>query len=126
VGSGNGLSVSPTATTTYYGRYEDGAPCNYNSACATVTVTNVPAPAVLSITNSGTGVVLVWASVAGANYQVQYTTDLTLPITWTDLGSPVTATGTTATTTDSFGADTQRFYRVSVVCSEEIIPSIAK
>src|SRR5439155_13656368 len=33
-----GASVSPTTTTTYYGRYEDGAPCSYNSACATVTV----------------------------------------------------------------------------------------
>ena len=39
VGTGNGLSVSPTVTTTYYGRYEDGAPCNYNSACASVTIT---------------------------------------------------------------------------------------
>ena len=39
VGTGNGLSVSPTATTTYYGRYEDGSPCSYNSACQTVTVT---------------------------------------------------------------------------------------
>src|SRR5207249_6214999 len=34
-----GSTVSPTTTTTYYGRYEDGAPCSYNSACATVTVT---------------------------------------------------------------------------------------
>ena len=39
VGTGNGLSVSPTTTTTYYGRYEDGAPCSYNSACASVTIT---------------------------------------------------------------------------------------
>ena len=37
-GSGNNLSVSPTTTTTYYGRYEDGAPCTFNSACAQVTV----------------------------------------------------------------------------------------
>ncbi|MBF4466094.1 T9SS sorting signal type C domain-containing protein, partial [Flavobacterium sp. LC2016-12] len=39
VGTGNGLSVSPTVTTTYYGRYEDGTPCNYNSNCSSVTVT---------------------------------------------------------------------------------------
>jgi hypothetical protein len=39
IGTGNGLSVSPTTTTTYYGRYEDGAPCNYNSICLPVTVT---------------------------------------------------------------------------------------
>src|SRR5207249_4600086 len=34
-----GSTVSPTTTTIYYGRYEDGAPCSYNSACASVTVT---------------------------------------------------------------------------------------
>jgi autotransporter-associated beta strand protein len=44
VRAGNGLSVSPTTTTTYYGRYEDGAPCSYNSACASVTVTVDPGP----------------------------------------------------------------------------------
>ena len=38
VGTGNNLSVSPTTTTTYYGRYEDGTPCN-NSACASVAIT---------------------------------------------------------------------------------------
>lgn len=38
VGTGN-ISVSPTTTTTYFGRYEDGAPCSYNSACASVTIT---------------------------------------------------------------------------------------
>lgn len=41
--TGNGASVSPGATTTYYGRYEDGSPCNYNSACASVEVTVIPA-----------------------------------------------------------------------------------
>jgi|GEM_PF-3925560 len=39
VGTGNDLSVSPTSTTTYWGRYEDGAPCSYNSACVSVTIT---------------------------------------------------------------------------------------
>ena len=38
-GTGNGLLVSPMATTTYYGRYEDGSPCNYSSACQSVTIT---------------------------------------------------------------------------------------
>ncbi|MDP4117121.1 MAG: Ig-like domain-containing protein, partial [Bacteroidota bacterium] len=39
IGFGNNFSVSPSTTTTYYGRYEDGAPCNYNSACQSVTLT---------------------------------------------------------------------------------------
>lgn len=39
VGTGNNLIVSPVITTIYYGRYEDPAPCNYNTTCAQVTVT---------------------------------------------------------------------------------------
>ncbi len=39
VGTGNNLSVSPTTTTTYYGRYEDPSPCSINTTCASVTVT---------------------------------------------------------------------------------------
>ena len=38
VGTGNGLSVSPTITTTYYGRYEG----IFTTACASVTVTVNP------------------------------------------------------------------------------------
>ena len=34
VGTGNNLSVSPTATTTYYARYETAAPCSDATACA--------------------------------------------------------------------------------------------
>ncbi|MEO6667838.1 MAG: T9SS type A sorting domain-containing protein [Ferruginibacter sp.] len=39
IGTGNNLSVNPLTSTTYYGRYENGVPCNYNSLCASVTVT---------------------------------------------------------------------------------------
>lgn len=45
VGTGNNLSVSPAATTVYFGRYEDGAPCNYTSQCTSVTITVNPASA---------------------------------------------------------------------------------
>ncbi len=37
-GTGNNLSVAPVITTTYYGRYENGAPCNFNTTCVQVTV----------------------------------------------------------------------------------------
>ena len=46
VGSGNGLTVSPLVTTTYWGRFEDPAPCNYNSPAQAVTVTVNTAPAI--------------------------------------------------------------------------------
>ena len=39
MGTGNNLSVSPSATTTYYARYETAAPCSDATACASVTVT---------------------------------------------------------------------------------------
>src|SRR6185503_18295808 len=42
VGGGNALSVSPAVTTTYFGRYEDAAPCNFNTTCASVTITVNP------------------------------------------------------------------------------------
>ena len=38
-GTGNELTVSPTVTTTYYGRYETPAPCSLNSEWASVTIT---------------------------------------------------------------------------------------
>jgi hypothetical protein len=67
---------------------------------------------------------LVWSSLSGQTYRVQYTADLTAPVTWTDLTGPdsnrllpeVTASGATATFTDSSATDTIRFYQVSVVC----------
>jgi hypothetical protein len=43
-GSGNNFTVNPTATTTYWGRFENPAPCNYNSPAQSATVTvNTPA-----------------------------------------------------------------------------------
>ncbi len=42
VGTGNNLTVTPSATTTYYGRYENGSPCSYNTDCLSTTITVIP------------------------------------------------------------------------------------
>ena len=42
VGTGNNILVSPTEETTYFGRYENAAPCNYATACAQITVNVIP------------------------------------------------------------------------------------
>ena len=51
VGLGNGIQVSPTVTTTYFGRYENGAPCNFTTGCKSVTINVNPRP---TATISGT------------------------------------------------------------------------
>jgi hypothetical protein len=42
VGIGNNLRISPTVETTYYGRYENGVPCNYYSSCVQTTIHIIP------------------------------------------------------------------------------------
>ena len=57
------------------------------------------------------GVSLSWTTTAGGRYQVQYTPSLSPPITWNNLGSPITAGGTLLTINDTFSAP-MRFYRI--------------
>jgi len=52
-----------------------------------------------------------WAAIQGNTYQVQYTTSLS-PSTWTDLGDPLTASGTVLSFTNSCDTGQQRLYRV--------------
>jgi hypothetical protein len=53
VGTGNNLLVTPSATTTYYIRFEDGAPCSSSTSCQSVTVTVNPTVApTVSITEN--------------------------------------------------------------------------
>ena len=80
-----------------------------------VVLTIAPQPVIQSITTLGADVTLIWSSVAGQTYRVQYKNDLS-DASWTDLTPDVTATGATATKMDSVGAATQRFYRISFVC----------
>jgi hypothetical protein len=101
-----------TAATTYTVTVTDTNGCTGSDS---VVLSIPPEPVIQSITASGTTVTLEWTSVPGETYRVQYKADLDDPA-WTDLTPDVTAAGTTASTTDSVGAATQRFYRVSFVC----------
>jgi probable HAF family extracellular repeat protein len=69
-----------------------------------------PAPVFLSITQTGDTVSFTWTTVPFYTYQVKYNSDLT-STNWNDLGSPVTATGSTLSATDAL-TPPQRFYRV--------------
>lgn len=83
----------------------------------TFTSINVPAslsaPSVVSVSKNGNIVTVVSSNaLASHSYQLQYTTSLNSPITWIPAGSPVTATSTTVTNTDSTATDAHRFYRI--------------
>ncbi len=118
--TGNGASVSPTTTTTYYGRYEDGSPCNYNSACASVEVTVIPASAggtaaaVDSSVCSGTAPTISLSDNVGNVVKWQYSSD--------NFASDVHDIANTTTTLDNAPTITATTYYRAVVqnstCSE--------
>jgi hypothetical protein len=81
------------------------------SAVAVLTVA-LPSPAFLPPTQTASGQILfTWTTVAGQQYQLQYTGDLSSG-NWTNLGPPVTATSAILTNYDNIGPDPQRFYQV--------------
>jgi hypothetical protein len=75
------------------------------------TIVVVPPPVIESIVASDGSITIRWATVAGKSYRVQYSSNLEEPI-WNDLGSDVTASGSTATQADVTTAGTERYYRV--------------
>src|SRR6516165_9649822 len=82
------MSVTPSTTTTYFGRYETSAPCSFNSTCASVTVNVSQAPT---------------TSVAGGNQTICSTTpSVTLaantPIVGTGVWSIVAGSPSTSST----------------------------
>jgi hypothetical protein len=120
-GTGNNLTVSPLATTTYYGRYETGVPCNQASACAEVTITVYPPSSGGSLSGSaevcsGTNSTLLSLSgYTGDIVKWQFSKDGS---TWTDIahtGATFTASGLSETT--EFRAVVQ-----SGPCSEAVSP----
>jgi hypothetical protein len=89
----------------------------YNSALGNANFLNLDYLAVtdLKIKNfdvTPAGVVqLSWDSATGMTYQVQYASPLpTGP--WSNLGSAITATGPTTSTTDSTAGNSVRYYRL--------------
>ena len=79
VGTGNGLSVTPATSTTYYGRYENTGTCSYNSTCVSVAVT---------VNYNST---LNLSSVVGTDAQIKCISNAIIPITYAIGGGGTTA-----------------------------------
>jgi hypothetical protein len=60
---------------------------------------------------TGSAIVLTWQTVSGHSYQIQYKEFLTDP-SWTDLGSPISAAGSSTSFTNNISGAATRFYRI--------------
>jgi subtilisin-like proprotein convertase family protein len=81
-----------------------------NTVCTSCSLATNPPPSISKISVVGGSVTLTWTAVAGKVYRVQSKTDLLAA--WVDVAGDVTATGSTATKTDSPGLIAKRFYQV--------------
>lgn len=117
-----GAAANPSLTNfseIFNGTSSAGSFTNYADATGNVILefipgAGVPEPVIDSaITGAGTAnATLSWSAVNGVTYQVQYKTNLNQP-GWLILGSE-TATGSTASFTDTTGPHAERYYRVIV------------
>jgi len=73
----------------------------------------LPLPVFQSVTPVNGRLELFVNAAPGQTVQLQYSSDLA-SATWTNLGSPITATSGTISATDTLGPDQRRFYRVIV------------
>jgi hypothetical protein len=91
---------------------DNGSPPLHDTKSFAVTV--APAPVIQEISLSNNFVTITWTAIAGQTYRLEYRTDL-IGNGWTNLPPDVTATGPTASKSDSILSSTQKFYRVFVV-----------
>jgi regulation of enolase protein 1 (concanavalin A-like superfamily) len=75
---------------------------------------SVPISVPLSFITSGANLTLNWPGIPGQTYQLEYKDDLSAA-SWTPLGTPVNGNGGTLSSTNSFGASNQRFFRLRLV-----------
>jgi uncharacterized repeat protein (TIGR03803 family) len=71
-------------------------------------------PVFKAITLANGALTLTWSTDVGSTYQLQDKSDLN-SANWVNLGSPIIATGSTLSATDSVAADPQRYYRVALL-----------
>ncbi|MEO5802606.1 MAG: hypothetical protein ABIR24_03685, partial [Verrucomicrobiota bacterium] len=91
---------------------DDGVPALSDAKSFSIMVVSLPT--ILSVTELNGDVTLTWDSIPEQNYRVQYKTDLDGSV-WNDLSGDVTASGSSASKTDSSGLAEQMFYRILVL-----------
>lgn len=80
-------------------------------AVATLTPGNAPSKNITDISAGPSGLVLTFAGIPNYVYRVQYTTNLTAPILWMDIGSILIGSNGKASVTNAPPAGENRFFR---------------
>jgi trimeric autotransporter adhesin len=105
-------NVTPASLGNNYSVIITSSSGSVTSSVVTLTLT---LPPITTAFSPGSGQLdFTWGAVSNLTYQLQCTTNLATP-DWTDIGSPITATNDSASTTETAGSDGQRFYRVRLV-----------
>jgi hypothetical protein len=76
-----------------------------------VSVTAIAPPAFATVAVTNGSVLFNWSALPGYSYQLQYATNLDLPM-WINSGSPIVATNGTVEAEDATPVDPQRYYRL--------------
>ena len=108
---------SPSVNTVTVRVFDNGSPSLSATNSFVLNVgaqTNAPAPVIQSVSVSNGVVTLTWSAVADRKYRLQ-SKDGTGSTNWNDVPPEVTATGPTASTTDTSGSQAQRLYRIYLV-----------
>ena len=87
----------------------------FGSVTSSIVSLNLQLPPIVpTFTANNSTFNFTWNAVSTFTYQLQYATNLAVPV-WQNLGSPITATNGTVSASDIPGGDLQRFYRVQLV-----------
>jgi hypothetical protein len=108
---------NPSVNTVTVRVFDNGLPSlsATNSFVLTVgTPTNAPAPVIQLVSVSNGVVTITWSAVADRKYRLQ-SQDGPAGTNWSDVQPEVTASGPTASATDTTGSRAQRFYRICLV-----------
>lgn len=91
---------------------DDGSPPLFDEKSFLVTVLTRPVMETISISNDV--VTITWSAIGGQTYRLQFQTNI-VGTNWNDIPPDVTATGPTATNTDTISTNAERYYRVRLL-----------
>ena len=91
---------------------DNGTPPMSDARSFSITV--MPPPVIQGLAISNSMVMLTWSAMAGQGYRLQFKNHLG-DTNWTDVPGDIWATGTSATTTNTFDITQPQFYRVMVL-----------